>query len=92
VFAEVILVGEILTAEEIRERFSAEWVLLGDPELTESLIVVRGVVLWHSPNRDEVYRKARELRPKHSAILYTGALPEEAAVVLWACRSTRSAD
>ncbi len=84
--------GEILTAEQIRERFASEWVLLGDPELTESLMVVRGTVLWHSANRDELYRKARELHPQHSAILYTGALPEEAAVVLWACRLTRSAD
>jgi hypothetical protein len=51
------------------------------------LVVIRGTVLSHSPNRDEVYRKARELRPQHSAILYTGTLPDETAVVLWLLRS-----
>ena len=83
---------DLLTLDDIHARFASEWVLLGDPELTESLVVIRGRVLWHSPNRDEVYRKARELRPQHSAILYTGTLPDEAAVVLWLLRSTRSAD
>ena len=81
----------VLTLEEIQSQFASEWVLVGDPELSESLTVIRGTVLWHSPNRDDVYRRARELRPRHSAILYTGTLPDEAAVVLWAFRSTRNA-
>lgn len=72
----------VATIEEIQSRFTSEWALVGDPELTESLAVVRGKVPWHSPNRDEVYRKARKLRPQHSAILYTGTLPDQAAVVL----------
>lgn len=83
---------ERLTLDDIRGRFASEWVLVGDPELTEALTVIRGAVLWHSPNRDEVYRKARELRPQHSAIVYTGTLPDDAAVVLWLSRSTRNAD
>jgi hypothetical protein len=83
---------DILTLEEIHARFDSEWVLVGDPELTEALEVIRGMVLWHSRNRDEVYRKARELRPQHSAVLYTGTLPDEAAVVLCLLRSTRSTD
>ena len=82
---------EVLTLDQIEARFPSQWVLVADPDLAESLAVVKGKVLWHSPNRDEVYRKARELRPRHSAILYTGTLPDEAAVVLWAFRSTREA-
>ncbi|MEM4284257.1 MAG: hypothetical protein QXS96_07215 [Candidatus Caldarchaeum sp.] len=74
--------SEMLSLSEIQERFPGEWVLVEDPQTSESLIVTGGKVLWHSKDRDEVYRKARELRPKHSAILYTGKLPEEAAVVL----------
>lgn len=67
---------------EILGRFASEWVLLEDPETTESLEVKCGTVLWHSKDRDEVYRKARELRPRHSAIIYAGNLPEEMIVVL----------
>ena len=41
-----------------------------------------GEVLWHSKDRDELYRKAKELRPPDSAILYFGQIPDEVAVVL----------
>jgi len=74
--------SEILSLSEIEVRFQSEWVLLEDPETTESLEVRGGRVLWHSKDRDEVYRKARELRPRHSAILYTGKLPKDVVVVL----------
>jgi len=74
--------NEVMSLVEIRDQFKSEWVLLEDPETTESLEVKGGKVLWHSKDRDEVYRKARELRPKHSAILYTGVLPENMVVVL----------
>jgi len=74
--------SEVMSLAEIQARFASEWVLLEDPQVSESLEVQAGKVLWHSKDRDELYRKARELRPKHSAILYTGRLPEEVAVVL----------
>ena len=41
-----------------------------------------GKVLFHSKDRDEVYRKAREFHPNHSAILFTGKLPDNVAVIL----------
>jgi len=73
---------EILSFSEIKERFDSEWVLIGDPETDDDLNIKQGVVLWHSKDRDEVYRKAREIHPNHSAILYTGKLPDNVAVVL----------
>ena len=74
--------NEVLSFVEIKERFDSEWVLLENPEATEILEIKRGRVIWHSKDRDEVYRKAREIRPRHSAIIYTGQLPEDAAIVL----------
>ncbi len=73
---------EILSFSEIKERFDSEWVLVGDPEIDDDFSVKQGVVLWHSKDRDEVYRRAREMHPSHSAILYTGKLPDDVAVVL----------
>jgi hypothetical protein len=67
---------------EIHARFRSEWVLLGDTETDDSLEVTGGNVLWHSQDRDEVYRKAQDLAPQHSAILYTGTVPDEVAVIL----------
>ncbi len=74
--------NEVPSMAEILDRFASEWVLLEDPETTDSLEVTCGTVLWHSKDRDEVYRKARELQPRHSAIIYAGSLPEEMVVVL----------
>jgi hypothetical protein len=74
--------AEILNIEEIKSRYDGEWVLIGDPVTDESLSVLRGIVLSHSKDRDEVYRKARELKPAHSAILFFGHLPKDAAIVL----------
>ena len=73
---------EVLTLAEIKSRFDSEWVLVADPELDASLEVARGRVIWHSKDRDEVYQKAVELRPQHSAFLYTGRIPEGTAVIL----------
>ncbi len=79
---EEIAMNEVMSLAEIQAQFESEWVLVEDPETTETLGVKNGKVLWHSRDRDEVYRKARELRPKHSAILYTGSLPEDMEIVL----------
>jgi len=73
---------EVLTAAEIGTRFESEWVLVEDPETDDALTVRQGRVRWHSKDRDEVYRKAVELRPRRFAILYTGKIPEDSAVVL----------
>jgi hypothetical protein len=74
--------SEVMSLVEIGSRFDSEWVLLEDPETDENLEVKGGKVLWHSKDRDDVYRKAKELRPKHSAILYTGSIPKEMVVVI----------
>lgn len=74
--------NEEMTIEEIRSQFESEWVLIEDPKTDEDLKVTGGRVLHHSRDRDEVYRKAVSLRPKRSAILYAGEIPEETAVVL----------
>lgn len=71
-----------MTLEEMESEFDSEWVLVGEPVTDEALNVLQGSVLHHSKDRDEVYRKAVSLRPKRSAIVYTGRIPEGTAVVL----------
>jgi hypothetical protein len=73
---------EILTLDEIKSRFDSEWVLVEDPEVDEQLRVVRGKVVCHTKNRDELDRKMIELRPRSSATLYTGKIPDNTAIVL----------
>lgn len=71
-----------LTLAEMEARYNSEWVLVGDAEFDESSRLVRGVVLFHSKSRDEVERKDMELHPASAAILYTGRIPDDAAVAL----------
>ena len=74
--------NEEMTIAEIESQFESEWVLIEDPRTDEQLQILGGRVLFHSKDRDAVYRKAVSLRPKRSAVVYTGQIPEETAVVL----------
>lgn len=74
--------NDVMTISEIEAHFSFEWVLVEEPETNQALEVQRGKVRWHSTDREEVYRKAVELRPRRFAILYTGRMPEDTAIVL----------
>ena len=70
------------TITQIEAQFASEWVLVDAPQTNEALEVQSGRVLWHSKNREEVYRQAVLLRPERFAILYTGKMPEDTAIVL----------
>jgi hypothetical protein len=72
----------VLTVAQIEAQYPGEWILIEDPETSKALEVQAGRVRWHSKDRDEVYRKAVVLRPRRFAILCTGTIPEDTAVVL----------
>lgn len=72
----------VMIFDEIRAKFDSEWVLIGAPDTDETLNIRSGTVLHHSKDRDEVYRRALALRPPRSAVVYTGTIPENTAVVL----------
>lgn len=74
--------SDVLTVTEIQSQFPSEWVLVENPNTNDSLEIQSGNVLYHSKDRDEVYRKAVELRPKKFAMLYTGTIPPNTAIVL----------
>jgi len=84
--------SDMLTMTEIESQFIAEWVLIEDPQTNDALEVQSGKVLCHSKDRDEVYREAVRLRPKRFAMLFTGTMPKDTAIVLRASRFIRSKD
>ena len=73
---------EILTIDEIQARYAPDWVLIGDPQTDESLRVRAGKVLFHSPDQDEVCRKAAECPPGRYALRFLGTVPEDLVLVL----------
>jgi hypothetical protein len=74
--------NERLTFEEIKARYAPDWVLIGEPETDEYQRVLSGTVLFHSPNREEVYQKAIELDLHHCAFRYLGTYPEHMVLML----------
>ncbi len=72
--------GEMLTIEEIEARYSPNWVLIGDPQVAEGPRLLGGVVLFSTRDRDELYRKAMELKLDEVAIRYLGPYPEHMAI------------
>jgi hypothetical protein len=76
------MIEQEMTVSEIEAQFEDEWVLVVDPETTDALEVIKGRVLHHSRDRDEVYRKAVEVRPRRYAMLFTGEMPANTAIVL----------
>jgi hypothetical protein len=73
---------ELLSIAEIKARCAPDWVLIGEPQIDEFQHVRAGKVLFHSPDREEVYRKAIDLRPGHFAFRYLGEFPEDMAFAL----------
>ena len=75
--------NEVLTRAEMEEQFQGEWLLIADPEVNEDLEVLRGRVVRHSPERDEVYQAGVEFRLKHTASLYVGPPSEHVWLNEW---------
>lgn len=76
--------GDVLTRSQIEAQFDGEWVLVGDVETSQTLEVQRGRVLYHSKDRDEVWRQAIALKPARSAVFYNGTrtIPPDTAYLL----------
>ena len=74
--------NQIMSLAEIQRQFDSEWILVGDSQLDQQNDVVSGAVLCHSRDRDEIDRVALLIRPKRSAVLFTGKIADGAVVVL----------
>ncbi|NJK73302.1 MAG: hypothetical protein HC849_05855 [Oscillatoriales cyanobacterium RU_3_3] len=76
-------IGKILSLEEIFNLYPNRWVLIVNPELDEELNVIRGEVLAHAAERDEIYSKLSLRKGKSVAIEYTGSIADNIITRLW---------
>lgn len=81
-FPEADTDPESLSFREIETMYASEWVLLDGIEVDEGRQVYRARVLFHSKERDEVYRKALELRPGNAGLVLLEKSLGETAVNL----------
>lgn len=64
-----------LTFDEIKKRYPNEWVLLANPQ-SNDLDVLGGIVLFHSPDKKEVFVEGKErIKPYAlSTLVFAGDL------------------
>jgi hypothetical protein len=68
--------------EDIKTTFKNQWVLIEVQKVDERFNIIEGEVLAHSKDKDEVYQKLLQIRPKEFSIEYTGEVPEDLAIVM----------
>jgi len=72
---------ESMGFEEMIEKFEGKWLLIEYEELDEEFAVKQGKVLFHSPNKNEVYEQLMEIQGRNIAIEYAGEVPKKLAVL-----------
>ena len=70
-----------MTWEEICKHYAGEWVLIEYETLDEQLNVITGEVIAHSSDKEAIYRHLLTTQGRNIAIEYTGALPQDLAVI-----------
>ena len=73
---------KVFTMKELESRYSGEWVLLVNPVHNKMMEPLRGELVFHSNDRNEVYEEAHKRKDPHTAGFYVGKLPEDLVVVL----------
>jgi hypothetical protein len=51
---------KVLTMKELEARYSGEWVLLVNPVHSKVMEPIRGELVFHSNDRDDVYKEAHK--------------------------------
>ncbi|RLC17303.1 MAG: hypothetical protein DRI57_09970 [Deltaproteobacteria bacterium] len=68
--------------DQIKKKYTDNWILLEDVQIDEDMYISEGKVIYFHPNKEEIYKKLLELKPKRSAIEFVGNIPEDIAVML----------
>ena len=74
--------NELLMIEEMKQKYPDQWLLVIDCELSENTELEAGKIVEHSRCRDDVHKALKNYMGK-VAIYYTGAIPDDLAVVFW---------
>ncbi len=74
--------SKIMTFEEIKQSYDGEWVLIAYTETDENLQVIKGKVIVHSANKEDIYQALESTQEKPLAIEYIGQVPEDIAFIL----------
>ena len=74
--------SKIMSFEEIEQYHDGEWVLIAYSETDEDLKVVKGKVIAHHINKEDIYQALEKVGEQPLAIEYMGRVPEDLAFIL----------
>jgi len=73
----------LLTTEQMKARFPAQWLLITDYKLDALTSLRKGRVVAHSKDRGEIHRALKQY-PGNLCIHFTGSPPPETEVIFTA--------
>lgn len=72
-----------MSLNAIKNKYPHEWVLVEYETLDENLIISKGCVLAHSPNKEEIYKALSRTFGKNVSIEYTGPVSQDLTVMFF---------
>ena len=76
---------QVQTLLALKRRYPKEWLLLTNVVADELTRPIKGRLVAHSKNRDDIYDRLARVRAGSVCIEYTGKIPKDLVVVFW-CR------
>lgn len=73
----------VQTIQALKRRYPKEWLLLTHVTADELTRPVKGELVAHSKNRDDIYDRLSSLRAKSVCVTYTGPIPKDLTVIFW---------
>ena len=74
------MAARVQAISKLKQRYPKEWLLLTDVVTDELTHPIRGRLVVHSKNRDEIYDRLARMRGR-LGVLYTGKIPRKLAVL-----------
>ena len=74
--------AEIMTYEEITQHYNGEWVLIAYTDTQDDLEVIKGKVLVHSPDKEDIYKYLESATEEALTIEYIGQTPDDLAFII----------
>ena len=79
------MAAKVEEISKIKRRYPKEWLLLTNVVADKLTRPIKGRLVAHSKNRDDIYDHLTHIRAGSVCIEYTGKIPKDLVVVFW-CR------
>ena len=79
------MVKGVEAISKLKRRYPKEWLLLSNVVADELTRPIKGKLVAHSRNRDDIYDRLRDVRGGF-AIEYTGKIPKDLVVIFCSLR------